>query len=73
MKRLLIAAATLALVGQVHAFKACEELKTEIATKLDTAGVKGYALNVVDADKVADAKVVGSCEGGKKKITYSKK
>ena len=53
--------------------KPCEELKTEIAAKLDAKNVTGYTLDIVDADKVADAKVVGSCEGGAKKITYSKK
>jgi predicted lipoprotein with Yx(FWY)xxD motif len=63
----------LAVGGQAHAAKACEELKTEIATKLDGKGVKGYALTVVASDKEGDAKVVGSCDGGKQKIVYSKK
>lgn len=54
--------------------KACEELKTEIAAKLDAKGVKGYSLEIVDKDKDAgDAKAVGTCEGGSKKILYSKK
>ena len=63
----------LAAVGQAHAAKACEELKTEIATKLDGKGVKGYELAVVASDQAGDAKVVGSCDGGKQKIVYSKK
>jgi hypothetical protein len=54
------------------AAKPCDELKTEIAAKLDAAGVKGYTLDIVAADKVGDAKVVGSCELGSKKITYAK-
>lgn len=54
--------------------KACEELKSEITTKLDAKGVKGYSLEIVEKDKeVTDAKVVGTCEGGTKKIVYSKK
>jgi hypothetical protein len=53
--------------------KSCEELKTEIAAKLDASGVKNYTLNVVDAADVKDAKVVGSCDGGAKRITYEKK
>jgi hypothetical protein len=53
--------------------KSCEELKTEIASKLDAKGVKNYTLNVVAADDVKDAKVVGSCDGGSKRITYEKK
>ncbi|MDL5030513.1 DUF1161 domain-containing protein [Pelomonas sp. APW6] len=55
------------------AAKPCEELKTEIAAKLDEKGVKHYTLTVVENDKVGEAKVVGSCEGGSKKITYEKK
>jgi len=55
------------------AAKKCEELKTEIVAKLDTKGVKGYALEIVAADQVGDKTVVGSCEGGKKKISYSRK
>lgn len=55
------------------ASKPCEELKTEIAAKLDEKGVKGYSLEVVENDKVADAKVIGSCDGGTKKVTYLKK
>lgn len=53
--------------------KACEDLKTEIAGKLDAKGVKGYSLDIVakDAD-VSDGKVVGTCEGGTKKIVYKK-
>ncbi|HKW57573.1 MAG TPA: DUF1161 domain-containing protein [Candidatus Acidoferrum sp.] len=53
--------------------KPCEELKTEIATKLDGKGVKGYSLDVVAKDaEVTDGKVVGTCEGGTKKIVYKK-
>ena len=76
----LIVAAALALAGS-SAFaggKPCEELKTEIAAKLDAKNVTGYTLDIVDAGDKADdakkaAKVVGSCEGGAKKITYAKK
>ena len=53
--------------------KSCEELKTEIAAKLDGSGVKNYTLNIVGAADVKDAKVVGSCDGGAKRITYEKK
>ena len=76
----LIIAAALALAASstFAAGKPCEELKTEIAAKLDARNVTGYTLDIVDAnDKAADdkqaAKVVGTCEGGAKKITYAKK
>ena len=63
----------LACVGQAQAAKSCEELKSEITAKLDGKGVKGYTLEIVASDKAGDAKVVGTCGGGKKKITYAKK
>ena len=71
----LIVAAAFALAGtsSFAAGKACEELKSEIAAKLDAKNVTGYTLEIVEADKVGDAKVVGSREGGAKKITYAKK
>ena len=69
----LIAAALLAAGSSAFAAKSCDELKTEIAPKLDAKSVTGYTLDIVEADKVGDAKVVGSCEGGAKKITYAKK
>jgi len=52
--------------------KPCEDLKTEIAAKLDAKGVKSYTLDIVDKDKDAEGKVVGTCEGGSKKIVYTK-
>ena len=52
--------------------KPCEELKSEIAAKLDARSVKNYKLDIVGAGDTKGQKVVGSCEGGKKKITYRK-
>jgi hypothetical protein len=52
--------------------KPCEELKTEIAAKLDAKNVKGYTLTIVDKDKEEKGTVVGSCDGGTKKILYLK-
>ena len=50
----------------------CDEVKSEIAAKMDAKGVKGYTLEAVPNDQVKDQKVVGSCEGGTKKIVYTK-
>jgi len=50
--------------------KPCEELKSEIAIKLDAKGVKSYSLEIVPKDQDMEGKVVGSCEGGTKKIVY---
>lgn len=52
--------------------KPCEELKTEIAGRLDAKGVKMYTLEIVAKDKEAEGKVVGTCEGGTKKIMYTR-
>jgi len=52
----------------------CEEVKSQIAQKLDAKGVKFYTLEVVNKDKEvdADSKVVGTCEGGAMKIVYKR-
>jgi len=52
--------------------KACEELKDEITKKLDAKGVKGYTLEIVAKDKDAEGKIVGTCDGGTKKIIYNR-
>jgi hypothetical protein len=52
--------------------KSCDELKDEISKKLDAKGVKGYSLDIVAKDKDAEGKVVGTCDGGSKKIIYTK-
>ena len=52
--------------------KPCEVLKSEIAKKLDANNAKRYTLEIVAKDKDAEGKLVGSCEGGTKKIMYLK-
>lgn len=76
MKVLLAAAVMLVAPAWSYAQgpKPCEELKSEIAAKLDAKGVKGYSLEIVDKDKeVTEGKVVGTCGGGTKKIVYIRK
>jgi hypothetical protein len=58
--------------AHAQAAKPCEELKDEIAKKLDAKGVKGYTLEIVAKDKDAEGKVVGTCDGGTKKIIYNR-
>jgi hypothetical protein len=73
MKKLMVALGLLSLAGSAFAAgKPCEELKSEIAAKLDAKGVSGYSLEVVDKGAPADAKVVGTCEGGSKEIVYKR-
>jgi len=52
--------------------KPCDDLKAEIAKKLDDKGVTGYTLDIVDKGKEGDGKVVGGCDGGTKSILYSR-
>ena len=52
--------------------KACEDLKAEIDAKLQQKGVKSYTLDIVANEEVKDQKVVGSCDGGTRKITYKR-
>jgi hypothetical protein len=73
MNKLLFVAASIAIpFVSAHAAKSCEELKAEIVTKVEAKGVKGYTLEIVPNDQTGDKKVVGSCDGGTKKIVYSK-
>jgi hypothetical protein len=74
MSRILLTLVLCAAAAAAQAAaKPCDELKTEIAAKLDAKGVKGYEVTAVDNDKVGDAKVIGSCDGGTKKLTYLRK
>jgi len=73
--KLLVAVGALLFVpmcARAQAAKPCEELKTEITAKLDAKGVKSYTLEIVDKDKDAEGKVVGTCGGGTKKIMYKR-
>jgi hypothetical protein len=75
MKAWLIAIALLSMpvCGLTQERKPCEELKAEIAAKLDAKNVTGYSLDIVDKDaEVTDGKVVGTCDGGTKKIIYKR-
>jgi len=64
--------AVLALPAFAQGPKPCEELKSEIARKLESKQVKFYTLEIVPKDQKTDATVVGTCELGSKKIVYSK-
>jgi hypothetical protein len=64
---LLALAATPALAG-----KSCDELKAEIAAKIEKKGVKAYTLEVVKKGEEADRRVVGTCGGGTQVIVYKR-
>lgn len=52
--------------------KDCAELRSEIAARLDAKGVRHYRLEVVDPDALGEAKQVGSCDGGTRRIAYQR-
>ncbi len=73
MKTLIAVAALLMIAAPVYgAIKPCEELKSEIDAKLQAKGVKSYTLEIVASADVKDEKVVGTCDGGTKKIIYKR-
>jgi hypothetical protein len=73
-----IAAVVLLMFAAAPTFaqmKPCEELLTEIDAKIQAKGIKRFSLEIVPNEKAADvkeAKVVGSCDGGTKKIVYKR-
>jgi hypothetical protein len=73
MLRLIVAVAALGLAGTAWAQKKeCGELKSEIEAKIKKNGVDKFSLDIVDKDAQAEGKVVGTCDGGAKKIVYKK-
>ena len=53
--------------------KPCEELKAEIEAKIQARGVTSYTLEIDPNNEVHDQNmVVGSCDGGTRKIIYQK-
>ena len=66
-------AALLGMPASWAAPKPCEELKAEIETKIQAAGVTSYTLEIVDKSEVKDPNmVVGTCDNGKRRIIYQK-
>ena len=52
--------------------KDCGEQKGEIEAKIKKNGVDKFSLEVLEKDAQADGKVVGTCDGGEKKIVYKR-
>ncbi|RJX34199.1 MAG: DUF1161 domain-containing protein [Oxalobacter sp.] len=75
MKRIIILATMFfASTLAIAAGTPCEEVKAQIAKKIDANGVKAYSLDIVDKDvDEKGKKVVGTCEGGTKKILYTRR
>jgi len=73
MKSFIAVFASLLIASPVLAqVKPCEELKSEIETKIKNNGVKVFTLTILEKDAAEDGKVVGTCDGGSKKIVYKR-
>lgn len=68
----IVIAALFALAAGSAFATPCDTVKSQIESKIKGHGVKAYSLDVVAAADVKDQKVVGSCEGGKKKVVYKR-
>lgn len=72
MRNLVIFAVLVLAATPALAKKDCNELKSEIEAKIKAKGVKAFTLEVVAADAAKEGKVVGSCDGGAKRIVYKR-
>jgi hypothetical protein len=75
MKRVVVFALALSSlsVPALAQKKSCDELKMEISAQLDAKGVQKYTLTILEVKDVKDSdKVVGSCDGGTRRITYTR-
>ena len=72
MKKTLLFCALSFVIAPAFASKNCEELKSEIAAKIEAKGVKNFTIDILPTEEVKDQKVIGSCETGKKKLVYKK-
>lgn len=52
--------------------KDCEELKSEIAARMEANGVRHYQLQIVEPEAANVGRIVGSCNGGASRIAYQR-
>ena len=48
----------------------CDELRTEVETKIRTGGVSLFTVTIMDVATPTTGRVVGSCDRGSKKLVY---
>jgi hypothetical protein len=71
-KTALALALALAMTPALAQVKDCNELKAEIDAKITKNGVTAFTTTIFDKDAPEDGKVVGTCDGGSKKIVYKR-
>ena len=72
MKTVILFVALAFVTLPAFAKKSCEELKAELEAKIQAKGVKAFTLNIVPKDEKTDLRVIGTCDGGAKKIVYKR-
>jgi hypothetical protein len=72
MKKLMMVAVLLMVTSPAFALKDCGELMSEIDAKIQANGAKNYNLEIISKADVKNGQVVGSCDGGTKKIIYQR-
>ena len=58
--------------ASVSAKTTCEEVREKIENKIRAKGVKAFTLTIVPKDEKTELRVVGTCDGGAKKIIYKR-
>jgi hypothetical protein len=71
MRAFIAVVAMFLVASPALARKDCEELKAEIEAKIKANGVTVFSLEIVPSDE-AKGEIVGSCDGGTKKIVYKR-
>jgi hypothetical protein len=68
----LLIASTFVARGAQAQTAACDQLKGDLAARIDASGARGYALDAVPSGMPVPpgAKAIGTCEAGKYKILY---
>ncbi len=59
-------------VGKTNGKTSCESVVAQIETKLASKGVTKYTLLIIPKEEATDSRVVGTCDGGTKKIIYKR-
>ena len=73
MRQTILLAGILAMAATpAFAGKSCDDVKAEIAAKIEKKGVKAYTLEVVKKGEEGDRRVVGTCGGGTMVIVYKR-
>lgn len=66
----LLCVAGLALAGAAGHASNCEPLRARIDASIAAKGITDYAVTVVDKDAQVAGQVVGTCDGGARKVVY---